>query len=115
MGHWVTLDGPSSQLLPLWKSPWKWIAVLSFPRPLKTFILIISPMLPCSGGQGHCPLIPINGRANPSGAALTQVIFQENVLSIPGGIVGAETDELVVVVDVEIVVLYERLLVELED
>src|SRR3569833_1110594 len=37
------------------------------------------------GGHGHCPLIPMNGRANPSGAALTQVIFQFSVTVLPPG------------------------------
>jgi hypothetical protein len=43
------------------------------------------------GGHGHCPLIPIIGRSNPSGDELTQPRFQFSVLVIGfGTLVGIE-------------------------
>lgn len=81
IGHWVTIAGPSILVLPCWKSPWKWIAVVSFPRLLTTLILMVSPAFAIIDGHGHCPLMPTKGLGVPSGDAETQPTFQLYVLS----------------------------------
>lgn len=61
------------------------MAVVSLTKLFTRLILIVSPILAVIGGHGHCPLIPIIGRLNPSGDELTQPRFQFNVLVIGFG------------------------------
>ena len=86
------------------------MAVVSFTRPFTTLIFTLSPMLTLKGGHGHCPLIPMNGRVNPSGAAFTHPTFQLKVFKLPAGAVFAGQadkdtveleDDVVEVVEVE--------------
>jgi len=101
------------------------MAVLSFPRLFVTVILIISYLLTAIVGLGHCPLIPINGRENPSGAACTHPMLQVKALStLAGGVtygkaeVDVELEDCAVdVVEVEKVVrtdVVELVLLEVE-
>lgn len=79
IGHWFTIAGPSICADPVWKMPWKWIAVVSFPRLLSKLITTRSPMSIEIEGQGHTPLIPIAGLEYPSGDTVTQPMFQSYV------------------------------------
>jgi len=77
IGHCVTPVGPSIELDPFWKSPWKCRPVVSLPRLFVRCIVIFSPTSAVSAGGGHCPLIPITGLlCNPSGFLETHVTSQ---------------------------------------
>lgn len=76
MGHCATIAEPSSKVEFTLNKPWKWIDVVSFPSKLTALITIVSPMFATTGGKGQTPLMPTKGRVKPSGAALTQPMFQ---------------------------------------
>jgi hypothetical protein len=59
--------------------------VLSFTRLFVTVSTIVSPILTEMEGHGHCPLMPINGRENPSGAASTHPMLQVKDLRCGAG------------------------------
>lgn len=78
--HCVTEAGPSIDVDPFMKRPWKWRVVLWLPSWLSTFTMTVSPFVAVIIGRGHCPFIPIVGRSClPSGFALTQVMLKSYV------------------------------------
>lgn len=98
-GHWVAPEAPSisfvpfqifsldkilrssrmKKKLPFWWRPCQWILVDWFPSSLQIFTITRSPKSTSIWGQGHWLLIPITGRQNPSGHAVTQVMFQSKL------------------------------------
>ena len=53
IGHCVTPVGPSIELVPFWKIPWKCTLVVSFPSWLVKYTVICSPTLALIAGTGH--------------------------------------------------------------
>ena len=77
IGHCVTPVGPSMELVPFWKRPWKCRLVVSLPSWLVRCTVICSPTLAVIAGSGHWLLRPMTGLAcRPSGFRLTQVTSQ---------------------------------------
>ena len=59
-GHCVVCAGPSDSDVPRWSMPWKCKLVVSFPSLLLMWTTTWSLTVAFMGGQGHCPLIPVN-------------------------------------------------------
>lgn len=53
IGHCVTPVGPSMELVPFWKRPWKCRLVVSLPSWLVRCTVICSPTLAVIAGSGH--------------------------------------------------------------